>query len=75
MVPLAGKVSWQCFTSFYFLQIVDVPPRLPERDFAGTPYVPVYVMLPVSYDFILIFHFLLSFVSLFLKMLVVSSYA
>jgi beta-amylase len=23
------------------------PPRPPERDFAGTPYVPVYVMLPV----------------------------
>ena len=23
-------------------------PRPPERDFAGTPYVPVYVMLPVS---------------------------
>ncbi|KAK2362003.1 beta-amylase [Trifolium repens] len=29
-------------------QIVDVPPRLPERDFAGTPYVPVYVMLPLG---------------------------
>ncbi|XP_022757335.1 beta-amylase 2, chloroplastic-like isoform X2 [Durio zibethinus] len=23
-------------------------PRLPERDFAGTPYVPVYVMLPLG---------------------------
>ncbi|GAU39468.1 hypothetical protein TSUD_158990 [Trifolium subterraneum] len=29
-------------------QIVDVPPRLPECDFAGTPYVPVYVMLPLG---------------------------
>ena len=63
------------FTSFYPLQIADIPPRLPERDFAGSPYVPVYVMLPVSYDFTLIFHFLLSPVSWFLKLLVVSSYA
>lgn len=23
-------------------------PKLPERDFAGTAYVPIYVMLPVS---------------------------
>ncbi|ONM53701.1 Beta-amylase 2 chloroplastic [Zea mays] len=30
------------------LQVPDVSPRPPERDFAGTPYVPVYVMLPVS---------------------------
>ncbi|KAI9182174.1 hypothetical protein LWI28_022777 [Acer negundo] len=29
-------------------QIVDMPPKLPERDFAGTPYVPVYVMLPLG---------------------------
>ncbi|XP_031277861.1 beta-amylase 7 isoform X1 [Pistacia vera] len=29
-------------------QIVDLPPKLPERDFAGTPYVPVYVMLPLG---------------------------
>ncbi|XWS32186.1 hypothetical protein CRYUN_Cryun23aG0139000 [Craigia yunnanensis] len=27
-------------------QVIDSWPRLPERDFAGTPYVPVYVMLP-----------------------------
>ena len=33
----------------------DVAPRPPERDFAGTPYVPVYVMLPVSTH---LFHFL-----------------
>jgi hypothetical protein len=32
-----------------------VAPRPPERDFAGTPYVPVYVMLPVSTH---LFHFL-----------------
>ncbi|XP_057435636.1 beta-amylase 7 isoform X2 [Lotus japonicus] len=29
-------------------QIADMPPRLPERDLAGTPYVPVYVMLPLG---------------------------
>ncbi|XP_028770299.1 beta-amylase 7 [Neltuma alba] len=29
-------------------QIVDMPHRLSERDFAGTPYVPVYVMLPLG---------------------------
>ncbi|GLT60656.1 hypothetical protein SLA2020_334130 [Shorea laevis] len=29
-------------------QIVDLPSKLPERDFAGTPYVPVYVMLPLG---------------------------
>ncbi|KAF5204572.1 Beta-amylase [Thalictrum thalictroides] len=29
-------------------QIVDIPSKLPERDFAGTPYVPVYVMLPLG---------------------------
>nr|QUM93263.1 beta-amylase 7 transcript variant X5 [Dendrobium nobile] len=28
-------------------QVIDLPQRLPERDFAGTPYVPVHVMLPV----------------------------
>lgn len=29
-------------------QTADIPPRLPERDFAGSPYVPVYVMLPLG---------------------------
>ncbi|KAF9617628.1 hypothetical protein IFM89_037691 [Coptis chinensis] len=29
-------------------QVMDMPPKLPERDFAGTPYVPVYVMLPLG---------------------------
>ncbi|KAL5143828.1 Beta-amylase 7 [Glycine soja] len=29
-------------------QIADLPPRLPERDLAGTPYVPVYVMLSLG---------------------------
>ncbi|KAF5174940.1 Beta-amylase, partial [Thalictrum thalictroides] len=29
-------------------QIMDIPSKLPERDFAGTPYVPVYVMLPLG---------------------------
>lgn len=34
------------------LQIVDVPSKLPERDFAGTPYIPVYVMLPVRLQYL-----------------------
>ncbi|PIA49403.1 hypothetical protein AQUCO_01300313v1 [Aquilegia coerulea] len=29
-------------------QIMDIPSKMPERDFAGTPYVPVYVMLPLG---------------------------
>lgn len=29
-------------------EIVQTIPKLPERDFAGTPYVPVYVMLPLA---------------------------
>lgn len=29
-------------------QTADISPRLPERDFAGSPYVPVYVMLPLG---------------------------
>ncbi|EOX95971.1 hypothetical protein QUC31_005312 [Theobroma cacao] len=29
-------------------QVIDLPPKLPEHDFAGTPYVPVYVMLPLG---------------------------
>ncbi|KAH1080929.1 hypothetical protein J1N35_020690 [Gossypium stocksii] len=29
-------------------QIIGLLPKLPERDFAGTPYVPVYVMLPLG---------------------------
>lgn len=29
-------------------QIVDMPQKLHERDFAGTSYVPVYVMLPLG---------------------------
>ncbi|ERM95043.1 hypothetical protein AMTR_s00009p00244310 [Amborella trichopoda] len=29
-------------------QVLDVSGRLPERNFAGTPYVPVYVMLPLG---------------------------
>lgn len=28
--------------------MVDATLKLPERDFAGSAYVPVYVMLPVS---------------------------
>lgn len=29
-------------------QVGDVRPKVPERDFTGTAYVPVYVMLPLS---------------------------
>ncbi|KAK2972506.1 hypothetical protein RJ640_002317 [Escallonia rubra] len=29
-------------------QVVVNPPKLEERDFSGTPYVPIYVMLPLS---------------------------
>ncbi|KAL8028201.1 hypothetical protein ABFX02_14G143900 [Erythranthe guttata] len=29
-------------------QVVDMPTKLQERDFAGTPYVPIYVMLPLG---------------------------
>ncbi|KAE8726735.1 Beta-amylase 7 [Hibiscus syriacus] len=29
-------------------QLIGLPPKLPERDFAGTPYVPVCVMLPLG---------------------------
>lgn len=33
-----------------------MPTKLQERDFAGTPYVPVYVMLPVSLLSLLTYH-------------------
>ncbi|KAK9143750.1 hypothetical protein Syun_013150 [Stephania yunnanensis] len=36
-------------------QAMDISPKLLERDFAGTTYVPVYVMLPVSYATTLIY--------------------
>ncbi|GKF64582.1 hypothetical protein Tco_0188030, partial [Tanacetum coccineum] len=29
-------------------QVVDMPSNLQERDSAGTPYVPVYVLFPAS---------------------------
>ncbi|OWM88207.1 hypothetical protein CDL15_Pgr003619 [Punica granatum] len=29
-------------------EVVDRPPKAPERDFTGTAYVPVYVMLPLG---------------------------
>lgn len=41
-----------------------MPPKLQERDFAGTPRVPVYVMLPVSVLFAPIVPFL-SFLCVF----------
>ncbi|KAK2977332.1 hypothetical protein RJ640_013311 [Escallonia rubra] len=30
------------------MQVVDIPPKLQERDFAGTSYIPVYVKLPLG---------------------------
>ncbi|XP_023514236.1 beta-amylase 7-like isoform X2 [Cucurbita pepo subsp. pepo] len=30
------------------MQIVEMTPKLPERDFAGSAYIPVYVMLPLG---------------------------
>ena len=38
-----------------FLQIADEPLKLLERDFSGSPYVPVYVMLPVRTLILLMF--------------------
>ncbi|XP_015868825.1 beta-amylase 7 isoform X2 [Ziziphus jujuba] len=29
-------------------QMVEIPQKSPERDFSGTPYIPVYVMLPLG---------------------------
>ncbi|CAH8325248.1 unnamed protein product [Eruca vesicaria subsp. sativa] len=29
-------------------QILEIPPNMTEQDFSGTPYVPVYVMLPLG---------------------------
>ncbi|XP_057463367.1 beta-amylase 7-like [Actinidia eriantha] len=29
-------------------QVIDIPQKLQERDLAGTPYVPVYLMLPLG---------------------------
>ncbi|KNA20074.1 hypothetical protein SOVF_055720 [Spinacia oleracea] len=29
-------------------EVVQTIPKLPERDYAGTPYVPIYVMLPLN---------------------------
>ncbi|XP_073102584.1 beta-amylase 2, chloroplastic isoform X3 [Elaeis guineensis] len=42
--PIAGG----CSDSGYDEQVMDGPPKIPERNFAGTPYVPVYVMLPLG---------------------------
>lgn len=45
-MPIASPPLANLF--YLFVQVVNVHGRMPERDFAGTPYVPVYVMLPVS---------------------------
>lgn len=37
-----------CLEAIDDSQAMDIPPKVPERDFAGTPYVPVYVMLPLG---------------------------
>nr|XP_025696175.1 beta-amylase 7 isoform X3 [Arachis hypogaea] len=43
--PLVGSGSMD---TVHEKQIIDLPCRLSERDLAGTPYVPVYVMLPLG---------------------------
>ncbi|XP_042505641.1 beta-amylase 2, chloroplastic-like, partial [Macadamia integrifolia] len=42
--PLMGS----CIDGADDKQVIDIPPKLQERDFAGTPCVPVYVMLPLG---------------------------
>uniref|UniRef100_A0A1D1Z5W1 Beta-amylase n=1 Tax=Anthurium amnicola TaxID=1678845 RepID=A0A1D1Z5W1_9ARAE len=37
-----------CMDAIDDKQMLDAPRRMQERDFAGTPYVPVYVMLPLG---------------------------
>lgn len=44
----ASSLLDTCLETIDHTQTMDIPPSLPERDFAGTPYVPVYVMLPLS---------------------------
>ncbi|XP_010934795.1 beta-amylase 2, chloroplastic isoform X5 [Elaeis guineensis] len=49
--PIAGGCSDSGYDEqigFRFRQVMDGPPKIPERNFAGTPYVPVYVMLPLG---------------------------
>ncbi|XP_020218686.1 beta-amylase 7 isoform X3 [Cajanus cajan] len=54
IAALAREAGWvvlpdgTTFPSRPQSQIADLPPRLAERDLAGTPYVPVYVMLPLG---------------------------
>ncbi|KAK1284065.1 Beta-amylase 7 [Acorus calamus] len=42
--PLIGN----CMDVVTDNQVIETVPRMQERDFAGTPYVPVYVMLPLG---------------------------
>ncbi|XP_058083901.1 beta-amylase 2, chloroplastic-like isoform X2 [Magnolia sinica] len=42
--PLVGS----CMETVDDKQMMAIPPKMQERDFAGTPYVPVYVMLPLG---------------------------
>ncbi|KAK1260112.1 Beta-amylase 7 [Acorus gramineus] len=42
--PLIGN----CMDVVTDNQVIETAPRMQERDFAGTPYVPVYVMLPLG---------------------------
>ncbi|KAI7994829.1 Beta-amylase 7 [Camellia lanceoleosa] len=40
------NLSCSVVALFFFCFAADKPPKLQERDFSGTAYVPVYVMLP-----------------------------
>ncbi|CAO2837645.1 unnamed protein product [Amaranthus hypochondriacus] len=46
-VNVAGSDYDEC-SSVDNLEDKETIPKLPERDYAGTPYVPVYVMLPLG---------------------------
>ncbi|XP_010255372.1 PREDICTED: beta-amylase 7-like isoform X2 [Nelumbo nucifera] len=43
-----SSLAGNCMDTVDHKQVMDIAPRLRERDFAGTPYVPVYVMLPLG---------------------------
>ncbi|XWS77029.1 hypothetical protein CRYUN_Cryun01aG0228400 [Craigia yunnanensis] len=43
MEVINDKQLWQSY-----VEIIGLHPKKPERDFTGTPYVPVYVMLPLG---------------------------
>ncbi|XP_019261063.1 PREDICTED: beta-amylase 7-like isoform X4 [Nicotiana attenuata] len=54
IAALAREAGWvvlpdgTTFPSKSHSQVIDIHTKLQERDFAGTPYIPVYVMLPLG---------------------------